>query len=322
MRLSSLATAGVREIRRLEFRYFDPLRFTARKGRLQRLGIAGVAELPVAELDLHRESPHCDDNCAVFLRNEESYLAKYLGIGGAAPWRGTPCLIDLDAYPDFDAYLARVRRHSKGGVLRQVRQARGKGFRCRIIARELYHRQIFEIRASKRFRSGPVLEAFLTTPPPDFADGITVEQLAAHLGQELPLFMRHAALPDPPTPRCPYHWRTDWGVLITEDVVGAGGVVFPERLVGFVFLRRIGNLVRTSAAMGHGAYLSLHTIKLLFHDIVQWLLARRDPLVAGLRYFQYGAAEHGSDGLLAWKQSFEFAPYRFRLAASANGYAD
>ncbi len=36
----------------------------------------------------------------------------------------------------------------------------------------------------------------------------------------------------------------------------------------------------------------------------------------GLRYFQYGAAEHGSNGLLAWKQSFEFAPYRFRLAAS------
>jgi hypothetical protein len=64
--------------------------------------------------------------------------------------------------------------------------------------------------------------------------------------------------------------------------------------------------------MGHGVYLSQNVMKLLFHDVLDWLLSRTDPCVEGLRYLQYGAIEHGNAGLFAWKRSFEFAPARLR----------
>jgi hypothetical protein len=64
--------------------------------------------------------------------------------------------------------------------------------------------------------------------------------------------------------------------------------------------------------MGHGDYLSQHVMKLLFHEVMAWLLARADPAVRGLGYLLYGAIEHGNDGLAAWKRSFGFMPMALR----------
>ena len=52
--------------------------------------------------------------------------------------------------------------------------------------RDLYYRQCWEIQTSKRFRSGPVLAAFVKPPPQtDFAGGITLEHIAFYLGKPL-----------------------------------------------------------------------------------------------------------------------------------------
>jgi hypothetical protein len=56
-------------------------------------------------------------------------------------------------------------------------------------------------------------------------------------------------------------------------------------------------------------------MKLLFCDVMAWLLAHQDPRVAGVRYLHYGAIEHGNDGLAAWKRSFEFAPSHSAVSA-------
>jgi hypothetical protein len=221
---------------------------------------------------------------------------------------GVPAIIDLDRYPTLAAYQEVVRRHSKGGILRQVRRAAERGLYCKTFASAFYRRQRFAIDTSKRFRSGLVLASLLREPPAsDFPADVTEAQIGAYLGRPPGALGPRIALPKPPPPTCPMHWEIDWGVFVREDSDEPGG----ERLVGYILLRRTGNIVRTAGLMGDGAYLSQNVIKLLFHEVMAWLLARTDPSVLGVRYLLYGAIEHGNDGLAAWKRSFGFAPMAF-----------
>jgi hypothetical protein len=312
--------AAEHALRRLELACTAPLAAAARKRRrLAVFGFARLADVPSADIELDPGTAHCLPACTDLIAAERRYLAKYLCADGPPPrfgalWREVPAIIDLHLYPDFAAYAARLRRHSKGGVLRQIRKARAQGFGCRTIYSGFYRHQRFAIDTSKWFRSGLVLASVLGRPPEsDFPDRISEADIAAFLGRTPSEFVAGIALPEPPPPACPCHWSIDWGVFATEGRPEADGREAPrERLVGYILLRRTGNIVRTAGLMGHGAYLSHNIMKLLFHDVLEWLLSRSDPRVEGLRYLQYGAIEHGNPGLFAWKRSFEFAPARLR----------
>jgi hypothetical protein len=321
--VSSRWDAAELALRRLHLATIEPLLIAAKKRRrLELFGAGPLADLPSAELDLQLNPRRCVANCVDFTTHERPQLSPFLfrNADGRLPpsrlGRGVPCVIDLDRFADFDAYLARLKRHSKGGIIQQIRKARAQGFYSKTMLRDLYHRQIHEIQSSKRFRSGPVLAAFVKPmPQSDFAGGITLADIAFYLGKPLSEVVQGVAFPEPPLAPCPHHWSLDWGAFIAEPVRGAGDILLGERLVAYIFLKRIGNIVRTRGVMGHGAFLSRNVVKLLLHDVVRWLLARQDPRVEGVRYLHYGAMEHGSDGLAAWKRSFGFAPMPFRWAA-------
>ena len=70
-------------------------------------------------------------------------------------------MIDLDLYPDFERYVGRLKRRWK-----EVKRARQRGSYCRLIDRDLYRPELFDIDTSLWLRSGgPVLAAFLRQPP-------------------------------------------------------------------------------------------------------------------------------------------------------------
>jgi hypothetical protein len=315
--------AAERALRRLHFATLEPLLIAAKKRRrLELFGIDDMAALPAAALDPQLDPEGCLPACHAFVAHERPQLRPFLfrGDRGAArpgsALRGVAAVIDLDRFADFDAYRAAVKRHSKGGILQQVKKAKGQGFYTRTMLRDLHARQCFEIQASKRVRSGLVLAAFRPAPVADFGSGITVAQIAQYMGRPVAEVRRGVPFPEPPQPPCARHWSLDWGAFIDDPAPGHDdGTVLAERLVAYVFLKRIGNLVRTRGVMAHGDYLARNVMKLLFHDVMGWLLARDDPRVRGVRYLHYGAIEHGNDGLAAWKRSFEFTPVAFRWTA-------
>lgn len=310
--------AAERAVRRLHFATIEPLLIAAKKRRrLELFGIRDLAALPWAELDPQPDPGRCVPECASFVAHERPQLSPFLfrrdhGFSPSQRLRGTPAIIDLGRFADFDAYRAALKRHSKGGILQQVKKARAQGFHSKTMLRDLFSRQCFEIQASKRFRSGPVLAALKPPPAADFGSGITLDHIAAYLGRPVEEVAQGVPYPEPPLPPCLTHWALDWGAFVNDPVQGRDGHVIAERLVAYVFLKRIGNIVRTRGVMAHGDYLAKNVMKLLFHDVMEWLLARQDPRVVGVRYLHYGAIEHGNEGLAAWKRSFEFAPMPFR----------
>ena len=301
-------------LHRLHLTCVEPLIIAARKRRrLAALGLERLDDIPYGTVDLAAGGRGCAGTCAAALAAERRYLSRYLAAPGRLPvppaLRGIPAVITLDRYPDFAGYAARVRRHSKGGILRQVRRARAQGFVCRQFYSDFYRRQRFAIDTSRRFRSGLVLASLLRRPPvSEFPAGLDMAEIAAYLGRPAREIGEGCPLPEPPAPACTRHWQIDWGIFLPEE--GAAGDR-RERLVGYILLRRSGSIVRTAGVMGHGAYLAQHVMKLLFHDVMEWLLRRTDPSVQGIQYLLYGAVEHGNDGLFAWKRSFEFEPLRF-----------
>jgi hypothetical protein len=58
-------------------------------------------------------------------------------------------VIDLELYPDFQSYVARLKRRWK-----EVKQAGWRGLHCRLRDRDPYRIELFEIDTSLWFRSG------------------------------------------------------------------------------------------------------------------------------------------------------------------------
>jgi len=288
--------------KRLYFSYLEPIHFATRKHRrLEIFRVGSVEELSASSVDLQAGADGCVPVCNEMVEGHQRYLAKYLFAGGgAAPgswrWRGVPLVIDLDRYPDFDHYAAQLKLQSKGAGTRQIRKARRLGLFCRPYSRAQRRPELFEIETSLRFRAGgPVVAAYLRRRPEGAAQPI-VER-------------------EPPMPACLRHWSTDWGVFTPPDDGGADGS--GERLIGFICLKRVGNIVQVAALMGHGAHLAGGIVKLLFADVMKWMLDRRDPRVRDIRYLHYGAIEQGNDGLAIWKHRFQFQPCIFRWPAPA-----
>src|SRR2546430_8718 len=106
-------------LHRLHLAYVEPLIIAARKrGRLAAFGIKTPGDIAYGDLVLTVNSSDCSSACADLVAAERSYLAKYFECGRTSLvipwWRGVASIIDLNRYPDFTSYAARVRLHSKG----------------------------------------------------------------------------------------------------------------------------------------------------------------------------------------------------------------
>jgi len=264
----------------------EPWQSAARKSRLREFGLEPNAVLPVAHV--HPEAPHgcAHPFCGLIVTDAIRFHCRNAPRSGIRRW-GVPTamLLDMDRYPTADIYLRAVSKRSRGNIPRAAKKAARLGITCAPIRPESYMASIATIGASKRFRSGgPVLSAWLRSTP------------------------AVADTREPPSPPpCPSHWTMAWGAFVQED---SG-----PRLIAHLSLRRVGDLCRTHDIMCHGDYLQSGAMKLLFLETARWLMDRQAPETHGLRWFMYGAMEHGSDGLHEWKRLMCFEPANLLFAS-------
>ena len=286
-RVSSLSS----RVMALYFRYAEPIQVAWRKrSRLRLYAIQKPSELTSCAVHAPHLTARCIGACPDVIAAQAATVGKFLTAAQArqrgAIFRATAAVIELERYPHPAAYLQAIKHHSGGNLGREINRARAK-FTCRIINRNAHPDDVHAIDNSLLFRSGgPVLSAVL-----------------ARMFASPPLVRNpdNRVLP----PQCPRHYRIDWGVFSS----GADGALpGAEKLVGYLYLRRVENAARVMAFMGHGDVLRDGAMKLLFADVMHWLLARQDEAVQGLAFLQYGALEHGGIGLFSWKKRFGFVP--------------
>jgi hypothetical protein len=266
----------------------EPLQSAARKERLRDFDLGLDAPLPIACLE--PEAPQgCDHPlCGLLVADARQFHRRNAPATGIRRrFVPTAMLLDLTRYPTADSYMRAVSKRSNGNVARAARKAARLGITCAPIQLESYAASIAAISGSKRFRSGgPVLSAW---------------------------FGNRAGLVDtlepPMQPGCPSHWTMAWGAFVEEPT--------GTRLVAYFSLRRVGNMCRTHELMCHGDYLRAGAMKLLFLEVARWLLDRQPPESQGIRWYMYGAMEHGSRGLHEWKRLMCFEPGNLAFAPEA-----
>lgn len=282
---------------RLHQAVVEPVIALALRG--SRLGLSGetgpLAEIPV---DWHRPEecrapcPLNTDRLPKLLRRyarhraQESRLADRL--------RLTPMLIDLADLSNVNAFDALLKQRSSR-TLSKIRRAQRIGYRTRPFLLASHIADMHAIRTSMAFRAaGPVFDRWFLKPD--------------HIGKAatVPLTVG--------SPCCPVHWTIWWGVFAPEPGHRQGDVEVNERLVAYVKIMRVGDVVHYTEIMGHRDRLADNVMMLLHRDIVRWLIEQPEAAARAARVLLYGAAEHGGVGLLTWKKRAGFRPARLRVA--------
>ncbi|WP_020184312.1 hypothetical protein [Methylopila sp. 73B] len=214
----------------------------------------------------------------------------------------TPMAIDLDRFPSHTDFQALVKRRSSR-TLPKIRKAAKMGYVAERFSVHAHVYDIHAVRTSMRSRAaGPVLDYWFLKP----------EDVAKPAGRPATWRM----------PKCPRHWTLWWGVFLPEPGHVQGKVQVDRRLVAYMKLMRIGDVLHYTDLMGHGEHLGHGVMNLLHDAIIRWLIESDEPLVEGVRVVLYGAAEHGGEGLLTWKKRAGFEPMRLILAPAPDGKTD
>ncbi|HMI20803.1 MAG TPA: hypothetical protein VK533_14800 [Sphingomonas sp.] len=268
-----------------------------RRSRLRRFDMTAgdVAEYPV---EWHRPQD-CRAPCPLHTDKVPKLLRRYAGQRPhSSTWsertRLTPMLIAMDRLGDAAAFDALLKQRSSR-TLSKIRKAERAGYGARQFMLASHVEDMHAVRTSMAFRAaGPVFDRWFLKP--EHIDTPATERLTVG------------------PPCCPVHWTIWWGIFLPEPGHRQNGVEVGERLVAYVKVMRIGDVVHYTEIMGHRDRLADSVMMLLHYRIVRWLIAQDEPAAKGAKVLLYGAAEHGGAGLLTWKKRAGFVPGRLRLA--------
>jgi len=272
----------------------EPLLVLALRGK--RLAMFGTRSAEVEEMPVEWHRPgDCRAPCPLHTDRVPKLLRRYARMGARqSRLRLTPMLIRIPDLPDVAAFDAVLKQRSSR-TLSKVRSAARKGYRARQFMLTSHVEDMHAIRTSMAFRAaGPVFDRWFLKP----------EHIAEPATQALPVA----------SPCCPVHWTIWWGLFAPEPGHRQNKVEVGERLVAYVRLMRIGDVVHYTEIMGHRDRLADGVMLLLHREIARWLIEAPEPAAKGAKVLLYGAAEHGGEGLLTWKKRAGFVPGRLRLA--------
>lgn len=283
---------------------------TALAERLERRPAAAVAEKgvevaqagqgPTVDIRFEDHSVECIPACSVAVGKAFTVFASYfqfpeLGLLGAP--RFTPMLIPMDDVADFDAWEAHIKTFGKGARLRQKRKAIASGYYTKPFAWRLFIPDIYEANNSKAVRSGGEIRQNLLN---------SIEALGGAPTKKYEVVL----------PKCRHHWRMTFGVFMNEPGHMQGNIEVGERLVGYISLRRTGEVALYGQILGHGDHLNHGVLTLLHHEVIQWISSNRDGYTQGLKYVMYGGVQNGGPDLFRFKHQAGFSPYQVRAFRS------
>lgn len=246
--------------------------------------------LPIVDIRFQFPHPECSGlkACGDYL--SRAVYPKLVGqyIAQEKPFDGQRVAAWLDLRDlTYETYMSEARKTYKGNVVRDAHKADKQGFVCKPFEYRLFLPDIVAINHSKDIRSGgPVQGSYL----------LSVDEL----GGAPKTFI------DFTWPNCPVHYRIFWGIFSPEPGYKQGDVVTNEKLLGYIHLRRIGNLAYFSQIMGHGDYLKFGIMYRLHFAMMEWILNKDNEYTRRLEHLNYGDYYYGSEGLQLWKKKVLF----------------
>ena len=259
---------------------------------LRKFGFEEEAQVGAVQLDFGDSGLCRSPFCKVLGLRYGKYFQRFRSKRAEQPvamqGAGILAVMDLRIYNGYEDFRRQLCKQS-GNFYRDSKKAQKNGYLFHKFQYSNHTADICEIRKSMVVRSfGPVLDAF----------SLSLESLGGSPETCHPNV----------DPECARHWEMFFGVFTMRPGYRQGSLVVNEKLVAYVRLHRIGNIVRYAEFMGHGAYLRQGIMMLLHTKLIEWLFTLDNPWAKGVYFVAYGAIEQGREGLRFWKRKALFVP--------------
>lgn len=266
---------------------------------------AGGEQIPIHEMVIEGdELTRVDPAARALFRRVAGRLGSNEFFGRDEPPAKEWAYIDLDDYPDFDAFVRACRKVHGGNAVRDARKAGERGYAAHFFEPTTFVGDITDIDTSAYERQGVPMAAHYQR---------TVEERGGFPQEYHP----------ETRPRQAFAWDRHFGLFAPAPGHRQGNVVVDERLLSYIKLRRLGPFSFYGTILGHADRLREGIMYKLHLDLIEYILNNRrslaegdpdaDHSLEGLRFIGYANFFHLSDGLAMWKRRMLFRPGYFLL---------
>lgn len=256
--------------------------------------------LPVFSLEVGQEEwERADRETRANFVHVAAGLEKSEFFGQLAPPAKEWALIDLDEYPDMEAFLKAARKVHTGNALRDARKAAERGYYSKFFDPRTFVIDLMEVDQSASERQGSAMAEHYRR---------TVEERGGYPN----------ALHLPETPNQSLTWDRWFGVFRPDAGHTQGEVVVDERLLSYLKLRKVGPFLFYGTILGHADHLREGVMYKMHLDLVEYLLRNRELLakgeaaadhsLEGTRLLGYARYSRQGEGLMMWKKRMLFRP--------------
>lgn len=200
-----------------------------------------------------------------------------------------PAVITLDEIADYENWVRATKKSVGDNAFRNERKALQRGYFAEIFDRRTFIPDIHAINTSMPVRSGQPIRA---------AYQRSVEELGG-------LPSRYFT---PQFPKDECYWSLMFGAFKSVPGWRQGEVVTDKKLVGYISVRRIGEMIVYPQLLGHGDFLEDGIMVLIHFHILRWLKSAGDAYAATAKALMYTNADTPNEGLRNWKKRAGFKP--------------
>lgn len=254
-------------------------------------------DYPVGAISFGFSKDHPPEKCGGPEKKVHDNLKSYIDIEGVTEeLRWTPVTIEIPEDSDYPEWERRVKK--KYDRIRMKKKSEKTGCIIHPFHWKLHIPDAYEIHNSAAARSGGEMRG-------DYLNSI----------EDMGGYPTRHWLPLPP--KCPIHWNSSIGVFLPKEGHMQGDFTVDEKLIGYINLRRNGDLLLYSRIMGHLDHLNNGAMYHLHFDIVRRIFENDSKSFNGIKHIMYGGIGNGGANLWQWKRTVGFEPKYLFSAAGA-----
>lgn len=253
--------------------------------------------------------------CGIGNMNSQSasngLLGRFIGINDDLPIE-TSSIIKLSDFDTFSDYFTSVKKIARKSAIYPARLAGRKGYFTSPFFQSCYIDDYLDINESSTKRQGKEMDRSYLRSDSKW-ESMEIEKTSEVIELNKERYPENAELFD--NFKGPRDWGLHFGSFFPEEGHKQGDFQTDQRLVGYLYVRRFGEIASYSYIIGHANHLRNGIMYQMHFDLIELLFSTDNEFFNGIKYIFYSGHYQGESrggiktwGLRRWKEKLLFRP--------------
>ena len=238
-------------------------------------------------------------------------LGRFIGVNGQKPIE-TSSVIKLSEFESFSDYFSSVKKIARKSAIYPARLAGRKGYFTSPFFQSCYLDDYLDINESSGTRQGKAMSSSYLRTDSRWKN-YEIERTEDVIELNKSRYPRNAEIFDN------YKGELDWGLhfgaFIPSEGHKQGEFQVNEKLVGYLYVRRFGDIAAYSYIIGHSEHLRNGIMYQMHFDMIEMIFNTDNEFFNGINFIFYSGHYQGESkdgiktwGLRRWKEKLLFEP--------------